>query len=109
MVAGQESKRILALRCLNSLRRSRAPTTRKSYPVGVVRYADVVDARCSDVHAVPITHDDLCHPILNSAPFTREGWIFELKHDGFRALARTGTPVQLLSRAGRSTADAFPE
>ena len=53
---------------------------------------------------------DLCHPILSHVPFTRDGWLFELKHDGFRALARTGrSSVQLLSRSGRSMAEPFPE
>src|SRR4051812_35138603 len=53
---------------------------------------------------------DLCHPTAHHTPFTRAGWLFELKHDGFRALARTGrSRVQLLSRSGRSMADPFPE
>jgi ATP-dependent DNA ligase len=52
---------------------------------------------------------DLCHLIRSLTPFTREGWIFECKHDGFRAFARSVTRVQLLSRSGRSMADAFPE
>ena len=59
---------------------------------------------------VPLTYADLCHPIASRVPFTRDGWIFELKHDGFRAFARkTPTGVQLLSRWGRSMAAAFPE
>jgi bifunctional non-homologous end joining protein LigD len=52
---------------------------------------------------------DLCHPMIARAPFTREGWIFELKHDGFRAFARAGATPDLRSRSGRSLADAFPE
>src|SRR5690349_21226199 len=56
------------------------------------------------------TPADLCHPMIARVPFTREGWIFELKHDGFRALARKDrTRVQLLSRSGQSMATAFPE
>jgi bifunctional non-homologous end joining protein LigD len=55
------------------------------------------------------TPADLCHPRRSPAPFTREGWIFEFKHDGFHAFARSGTGVQLLSRWGRPMADAFPE
>jgi len=48
--------------------------------------------------------------MLSHVPFTRDGWLFELKHDGFRALARTGrSGVQLLSRSGRSMAEPFPE
>ena len=42
-------------------------------------------------------------------PFAGQGWIFELKHDGFRALARTGAASALLSRSGRAMADPFPE
>ena len=51
----------------------------------------------------PIGPVDLCRPIAVREPFTRDGWMFELKHDGFRAFARTGrTGVQLRSRWGRS-------
>jgi hypothetical protein len=46
---------------------------------------------------------DLCHPHPPPAPFTRDAWPLELKHDGFRALARTGrSGAQLVSRSGRS-------
>ena len=56
-----------------------------------------------------IGHTDLCHCIAHRIPFTREGWIFELKHDGFRALARTGPGAALLSRTGSSMTEEFPE
>jgi bifunctional non-homologous end joining protein LigD len=53
---------------------------------------------------------DLCHPTPCRKPFTAEGWLFELKHDGFRAFVRkSGTDIHLLSRWGRSMANAFPE
>ena len=53
---------------------------------------------------------DLCHPTVCREPFTAEGWLFELKHDGFRAFVRkSGSDVHLLSRWGRSMAHAFPE
>jgi bifunctional non-homologous end joining protein LigD len=69
------------------------------------------------LHAAPprspvvaaIRAQDLCHPIAHRLPFSGDGWLFELKHDGFRALARTGAVQALLSRTGRSMADAFPE
>ena len=61
------------------------------------------------VSRLPISPADLCHPTIARAPFTREGWIFELKHDGFRAFARTGAAPELRSRWGRSMAAAFPE
>lgn len=44
---------------------------------------------------VQVTHEDLCHPMI-AHPSPR-GWIFELKHDGFRAFARSG-PLPLLNR-----------
>jgi hypothetical protein len=62
----------------------------------------------SKVSGSSLSPDDLCHPTLHRVPFTAEGWLFELKHDGFRAFARAGT-VELMSRWGRSMAPAFPE
>src|SRR5436190_6308476 len=57
-----------------------------------------------------IGHQDLMHPTLHAAPFTAAGWLFEMKLDGFRALAgRRGAKVELLSRTGRSMAHEFPE
>ncbi len=43
-------------------------------------------------------------------PFTREGWIFELKLDGYRILADlTGSEVRLLTRRGNDANGSFPE
>ena len=43
-------------------------------------------------------------------PFTRPGWIFELKYDGFRVLiTKQGQSVRLLSRSGRDMIASFPE
>ena len=33
-----------------------------------------------------ITADDLCVPPTVEKPFSEDGWIFELKYDGFRLL-----------------------
>lgn len=53
---------------------------------------------------------NLCHPTPGGRPFTAEGWLFELKHDRFRAFVRkSGAEVHLLSRWGRSMANALPE
>ncbi len=43
-------------------------------------------------------------------PFTRQGWLFEVKYDGYRALAgrEAGAPV-LRSRNGRDLTARFPE
>lgn len=44
------------------------------------------------------------------APFSRSGWIFEFKYDGYRTLAfREDDDVRLLSRRGNDLAAAFPE
>ena len=43
-------------------------------------------------------------------PFSRKGWIFEPKLDGYRVLAARGGPdPRLLTRNGNDCADAFPE
>src|SRR3954471_13130309 len=43
-------------------------------------------------------------------PFDRAGWLFELKYDGFRAIAlNEAGRVRLLSRKGNDLAPAFPE
>jgi len=51
-------------------------------------------------------------------PFSREGWLFELKHDGFRTLAgkrgrgtggTANATVRLLYRSGREATMSFPE
>lgn len=42
--------------------------------------------------------------------FSAAGWIFELKHDGFRCLVtKTGGVVRLESRNGRDLSPYFPE
>ncbi len=43
-------------------------------------------------------------------PFSGEGWLFELKYDGFRALAsRGGAAAALRYRSGRDATAAYPE
>lgn len=54
--------------------------------------------------------DDLMHATLVRRPFSRAGWAFENKLDGFRALARRENDVvELLSRTGRQIGPNFPE
>ena len=44
------------------------------------------------------------------APFTRAGWLFELKYDGYRLLASVSHgEAQLVTRSGRDVTRAFPE
>ena len=48
---------------------------------------------------------------VEEKPFTRPGWIFELKYDGVRVLIlrRDGGPPQLRARSGRDVTAQFPE
>jgi bifunctional non-homologous end joining protein LigD len=57
-----------------------------------------------------ITHADLAQLMSAPTPFDRDGWIFELRYDGFRMFAssRDSTPA-LVSRRGNNFADRFPE
>jgi ATP-dependent DNA ligase len=60
--------------------------------------------------SAPIEAADLMHAVRYPRPFTADGWVFESKLDGFRALARKSSDrPELLSRNGRSMADQFPE
>ncbi len=44
------------------------------------------------------------------APFSRPGWLFELKYDGARVIAaRSGERVTLYSRSGRDATATYPE
>jgi len=43
-------------------------------------------------------------------PFSRKGWLFELKYDGYRLLVvKAGGAVKLLSRRGNDLSAAYPE
>lgn len=49
-------------------------------------------------------------PEAGGHPFTKKGWVFELKYDGFRLLAeRTEAGAQLAYRSGRDATRIFPE
>jgi bifunctional non-homologous end joining protein LigD len=52
----------------------------------------------------------LAEPSDPKNSYTRDGWIFELKLDGYRLLAsKTGTDVLLLTRNGNDYTNVFPE
>ena len=42
-------------------------------------------------------------------PFTGDGWLFELKHDGFRLLAAREEDARLVYRRGSDATHVFPE
>jgi bifunctional non-homologous end joining protein LigD len=50
-----------------------------------------------------------CLPLPAKAPPSGPGWIHEIKHDGFRILARRdSTGVRLITRAGNDFSSRFP-
>jgi bifunctional non-homologous end joining protein LigD len=43
-------------------------------------------------------------------PFTRDGWLFELKYDGYRLIAaKAGNRAKLITRNGNDATETFPE
>jgi len=87
------------LTCFRTSRSRRIkPWQRKLRPLDVPRVRKELD------------HRSLMLLTLTSSPFTAEGWVFEVKYDGYRALAiRRCEGVVLLSRNGRDMAYQFPE
>ncbi|MEQ1856291.1 MAG: DNA ligase D [Longimicrobiales bacterium] len=61
-------------------------------------------------HAVAAKDVSLMLASTEERPFSRKGWVFELKYDGYRLLAeRTGREPYLRSRAGHDMTVTFPE
>jgi bifunctional non-homologous end joining protein LigD len=57
-----------------------------------------------------ITHRDLTAPTLKGKPFNDPGWIWELKHDGYRVLLiKDGEVTAMLTRRGNDLLPLFPE
>lgn len=57
-----------------------------------------------------ITHKDLALLTEKRRPFSAKGWVFELKHDGYRCLVRhAGLEVRFTTRNGTDLTRAFPE
>jgi ATP-dependent DNA ligase len=62
------------------------------------------------LHKASITHRDLTAPTSKAKPFNDPAWIWELKHDGYRALLiRDGERVSLQTRKGNELLQFFPE
>jgi ATP-dependent DNA ligase len=62
-----------------------------------------------DLSAPIISHRDLMLATPGKL-FSATGWIYELKHDGFRCLiTKRGDAVRLESRSGRDMSPCFPE
>ena len=59
---------------------------------------------------VDARHLTAMRPVLGKAPLVRDGWIFELKLDGFRAVADVRrSAVVLRYRSGHDCTPTFPE
>jgi ATP-dependent DNA ligase len=57
-----------------------------------------------------ITHRDLTAPTNKAKPFNDPAWIWELKHDGYRALLiKDGERTSMLTRRGNDLVALFPE
>jgi bifunctional non-homologous end joining protein LigD len=60
--------------------------------------------------AVSATDAEVMKPETSDGPFTRKGWVFELKYDGFRVLAeKAEDTARLAYRSGRDATRIFPE
>ena len=58
---------------------------------------------------MPIISIEPCLPSLAKTPPTGPDWIHEIKHDGFRVMARRdGKKVRLISRKGKDLTYRFP-
>ena len=58
----------------------------------------------------PISHRDLISPTSGAKPFNDAKWIWELKHDGYRALLiKDGERTSLFTRKGNDLLRFFPE
>jgi ATP-dependent DNA ligase len=59
---------------------------------------------------VSISHRDLTAPTPRAKPFNDPGWIWELKHDGYRALLiKDGERLSMQTRKGNELLHWFPE
>jgi len=51
---------------------------------------------------------DPCRPILRKAPPSGDGWLHEIKHDGYRAQAQFNERSYVFTRAGNEWAARMP-
>jgi len=60
--------------------------------------------------AVPLARVEPMLAEARDAPFSKKGWIYEIKYDGYRVLAgRAGAEARLLTRNRRDATSTFPE
>ena len=76
----------------------------------VTRLRKRVSALRAPVRAVSATEQAVTLATLGERPFSRAGWLFEVKYDGIRVLAhREQHTVELVGRAGQSFTSRYPE
>ena len=82
----------------------------KDLPVGLLDLVAEIE-ELSAPRTIPHAGDiAVMKPETRDHPFTKPGWLFELKYDGFRMLAeRRDGQVCLLYRSGRDATLIFPE
>lgn len=77
------------------------------YAEGMKQEAEEAGAQEGVVRAKDV---DLVLATAQDTPFSRDGWIFEIKYDGYRLLAeRSGREAFLRSRKGHDLTATFPE
>ncbi|MFV2000607.1 MAG: DNA ligase D [Acidimicrobiia bacterium] len=70
---------------------------------------DLVDLRARP-ERLKVSDIDLMLARVAETPFSKDGWIFEIKYDGYRMLAaKDGDTVTLSYRSGIDATDVFPE
>jgi bifunctional non-homologous end joining protein LigD len=74
---------------------------------GVHARLEELKAARGDVRASQVKH---MLATLEEKPFTRAGWVFEIKYDGVRVVAeRRGEEVKMLGRSGEDITARYPE
>jgi ATP-dependent DNA ligase len=87
-----------------------APGSHCRLQVGIMNAATPRRRRFGVPLEHPIEPADLMNASSRRHPFDDENWLYEIKFDGYRCLARKdGGEVRLLSREGNAFTPAFPE
>jgi ATP-dependent DNA ligase len=63
----------------------------------------------ADIEDKLLTKDEPCLPSPTKAPPSGPGWLHEIKHDGFRIMARRDSAgIRLITRNGNDFTNRFP-
>ena len=79
----------------------------QAWLAGLRSLVDAKGAPKGDVRAASVKH---MLATLTEKPFSRRGWVFEIKYDGVRVIAeRRGDEVRMLGRSGEDITARYPE